>query len=90
MSKNHNHKHGVKGFCKHYVIGPFQFLLYVLVISEILLMGWMVGINPDDKMAYYERIVVGSFSITILIAVLVVFSVVYHIKKDKKDFDQWY
>ena len=82
MSKNHYH--GVKEFCKHYVIGPFQFLLYVLVISEILLIFWMIGINPDVETAYFERIVVGSFSITVLIAVLAVFSVVYHIKNSKK------
>jgi len=37
---------------------------------------------------YNERIVIGAFSITVLIAVLVIFCVIYNIKKKAHDFDK--
>ena len=79
---------------RRYFIGPFQFLAFSLIMSEGLLAFWMYQLvtsitNFDadtvpDSM-YYERIVVGALSIAVLIAVLVVFSVVYKIKKDVGD-----
>ena len=69
-------------------IGPFQFLLVSLITSESLLAFWMYGLvfstNAFDTINN-ERIVVGSLSIAVLIAVLVVFSVVYNIKKSHGD-----
>ena len=69
---------------KHNVIGPFQFLIFSLVLSKSLLVCWMSGIDPENSM---ERIIVGAFSITVLIAVLVIFCVIYWIKKTHNDFD---
>jgi len=70
---------------RYYVIGPFQFLLFSLFTSEFLLGYWMLFIAQD----YYERIVAGSLSITVLIAVLVIFCVIYYIKKNHGDFKEW-
>ena len=74
---------------RRYILGPFQFLALSLIISESLLVFWISQIvnftdNAPDSM-YYERIVVGSLSIAVLIAVLVVFSVIYKIKKSFGD-----
>lgn len=68
---------------QHNVIGPFQFLISTLIISESLLIYWMSLIA---KMETTERIVVGALSITVLIAVLVIFTVIYWIKKSHGDF----
>lgn len=68
---------------KHNFIGPFQFLAVTLIVSEFLLGYWMLFVAED----YYERIVAGSLSITVLIAVLVIFCVVYYIKKNHGDFN---
>jgi len=65
-------------------IGPFQFLIVCLFTSELLLAIWMILIKPD----FYERIVIGAFSVTILIAILVIFCVIYSIKKNSGDFDK--
>jgi len=73
---------------RRYAIGPFQFLAFSLIMSESLLAFWMYGLvfstNAFDTVNN-ERIVVGSLSIAVLIAVLVVFSVVYKIKKHHGD-----
>ena len=57
-------------------------------MSESLLAFWMYGLvfstNAFDTVNN-ERIVVGSLSIAVLIAVLVIFSVVYKIKKSHGD-----
>jgi len=52
---------------------PYRFLIIAMIISELLLMIWMgyVAEKPTN-----ERIVVGSLSIAVLIAVLVVYSVI--------------
>jgi len=69
--------------CNHYFIGPFQFLILCLVVSESLLGFWMwIVINGD----YTERIVIGVLSVAIMIATLVIFCVVYSIKKKSDDF----
>jgi hypothetical protein len=47
---------------RHNFIGPFQFLILTLSISEILLGIWMLTIQKGAE-GYYERIVVGSFVI---------------------------
>lgn len=71
------------------VIGPFQFLILSLFVSEGFLIYWMFRIDAfsdsTSSTINYERIVVGSLSIAILIAVLVVFTVVYRIKKSHGD-----
>ncbi len=71
------------------VIGPFQFLILSLFVSEGFLAYWMSRINAfsdsTNSTIYYERIIVGSLSIAVLIAVLVVFTVVYRIKKSHGD-----
>ena len=64
---------------RHNFIGPFQFLALSLIVSEGLLGSWMYKVK--DYPDFTERIVAGSFSVAVLIAVLVVFSVVYWIKK---------
>jgi len=74
---------------RRYVIGPFQFLVFSLIASESLLVFWLFNLfdfttsAPDT--AHYERIIVGSLFIAVLIAVLVVFSVVYKIEKSHDD-----
>ena len=74
---------------RRYAIGPFQFLALSLIVSEGLLAYWMIKIfdftDSASSTYNYERIVVGSLSIAVLIAVLVVFSVVYKIKKHHGD-----
>jgi len=82
---------------RRYFIGPFQFLAFSLIMSEGLLLYWMSEINAvlnADPITvpisvldtiYYERIVVGSLFIAVLIAVLVVFSVIYKIKNNHGD-----
>ena len=75
---------------RRYAIGPFQFLALSLIVSEVLLAYWMIKLfdfTSSNSTDYYERIVVGSLSIAILIAVLVVFFVVYKIKKHRGDCD---
>ncbi|MBA4718686.1 MAG: hypothetical protein HRO68_06195 [Nitrosopumilus sp.] len=69
---------------RRYIFGPFQFLVLCLIMAESLLVYWMYQINSliaANDSIFYERIVVGSLSIT----VLVVFSVVYKIKKTRGD-----
>jgi len=68
---------------RRYFIGPFQFLAISLIASESLLAYWMYKLS--DSTNFSERIVVGSLSIAVLIAVLVVFCVVYSIKKRHGD-----
>ena len=62
---------------------PLILLAFILIVSEILMGLWMLIIATDP----YERIVAGSLSVTILIAFLVVFCVMYHIKTE---FDKWF
>jgi len=73
---------------RRYAVGPFQFLAFSLIMSESLLAFWMYGLvfstNAFDTVNN-ERIVVGSLSIAVLIAVLVIFSVVYKVKKSHGD-----
>ena len=77
------------GNLQHNLIGPFQFLALSLIASESLLAYWMSKLTDFTIPAnHYERIVVGSFSITVLIAVLVIFCVIYYIKKKHGDFDK--
>jgi len=66
------------------ILGPFQLITGSLIVSELLLGYWMLSKAEEP----YERIVAGSLSIAVLIAFLVVFSVIYYIKKSKGDFDQ--
>ncbi len=74
---------------RRYAVGPFQFLAFSLIASESLLVFWMSKLfnfsATASDTAFYERIVVGSLFIAVLIAVLVVFSVVYKIKKSHDD-----
>ncbi len=58
--------------------GPFTLLAITLVVSELLLGGWMLYKAADS----YERIVAGSLSVAVLIAFLVVFCVVFKIKTE--------
>jgi len=85
MSANNDTRSKIES-CKHYILGPFQFLILALSVSEILLVFWMSEIDEKLESAYFERIVVGSFSITVLIAVLVIFCVIYYVKKNNGDF----
>ena len=75
--------------CNHYFIGPFQFLILSLFVSEGFLVYWMYRIDAfsdsTNSAIYYERIIVGSLSIAVLIAVLAVFTIVYRIKKSHGD-----
>jgi len=64
-------------------IGPFQFLAFSLITSEIIFGLWLYEVK--DYTDYAERIVAGSFSIGVLIAILVIFCVVYSIKKKCHD-----
>jgi len=56
--------------------GPFTILVISLIISESLLLVWMLLPTTDSP----ERIVAGSLSIAVFIAYLVVFCTVYWIK----------
>ena len=58
--------------------GPFTLLAITLVVSELLLGGWMLFKATDS----FERIVAGSLSVAVLIAFLVVFCVVFNIKTE--------
>ena len=60
---------------------PYYFLIASLAISEAFLIIWMVIVARTIDT---ERIVVGSLSIAILIAVLVVYCVVYWIKMNSE------
>jgi len=71
---------------QHKFIGPFQFLIYSLSISESLLGFWLF--RTDIVVGSTERIVAGSLSVAVLIAVLVVFCIIYWIKKTRGDFDK--
>ena len=65
--------------CKHYCIGPFQFLAISLIVSESLLGLWLWKVK--DYSDSTERIVAGAFSIAVLVAVIVVSCVVYWVKR---------
>ena len=71
---------------QHKFIGPFQFLIYSLSISESLLGFWLL--RTDIVIESTERIVAGALSIAVLIAVLVIFCVIYWIKKTHGDFNK--
>ena len=61
-------------------VGPFKFLILSLVTSQLFFGLWMVLIGNDvDSSA--ERIVIGSLTIVVLIAIVVVFCVVYFTKR---------
>jgi len=66
-----------------YAIGPYQFLAFSLIVSESLLVYWMSKLDDYSatNTAFNERIIVGSLFVAVLIATLVVFSVIYWIKK---------
>ncbi len=66
---------------RRYFIGPFQFLAISLITSEYLLGTWMS--TPETSPT--EKIVAGSLSVAVLIAVLVIFCIVYSIKKKHGD-----
>lgn len=70
---------------RHNVIGPFQFLIATLIVSESLLIHWMLIIAETESA---ERIIVGALSITVLIAVLVIFTIIYYIKKSHELLDK--
>ena len=61
-----------------FLIGPFSFLTYFLIASEILLWSWM---SISDSSSSDERIVAGAYFLVVLIAILVVCCVVYWIKR---------
>jgi len=67
---------------RRFFIGPFQFLALSLISSEYILWNWMSISETSD---FTERIVAGIFFIAVLIAVLVVFCVVYRMKKRRGD-----
>jgi len=71
---------------RHNILGPFQFLALSLIVSEILLGWWLYQVK--DSADSTERIVIGSLSIAVVMAILVVFCVVYWIKKTHGDFDK--
>jgi len=60
---------------------PYIFLIISLAVSELFLGIWMsyVASSPTN-----ERIVVGSLSIAVLIAVLVVYCIIYWINMNSK------
>jgi len=55
---------------------PYYFLISSLILSELFLAIWMFFVATTPTA---ERIVVGSLSIAVLIAVLVVYCVIYWI-----------
>jgi len=61
-------------------VGPFKFLILSLVTSQLFFGLWMIliGNDPDSSA---ERIVIGSLTIVVLIAVVVIFCVVYLTKR---------
>ena len=56
--------------------GPFTLLVISLIVSESLMVVWMLFTTPNST----ERVVAGSLSVAVFIAYLVVFCVVYWIK----------
>ena len=60
---------------------PYIFLIFSLGISELFLGIWMVYVASSPTT---ERIVVGSLSIAVLIAVLVVYCVIYWINTNSE------
>jgi len=64
-------------------LGPFYFLIISLVASEIFLGSWILHVMDNSDRT--ERIVVGSFFVTVFIAVLVVFCITYWIKRKYDD-----
>lgn len=67
---------------RRFIIGPFQFLAISLISSEIILWKWMSLSEITD---FTERIIAGTFFIAVLIAVLVVFCIIYLMKKKGGD-----
>ena len=67
---------------RRFFIGPFQFLTISLISSEYILWNWM---SISETSGFTERIVAGVFFLAVLIAVLVVFCVVYRMKKKRGD-----
>jgi len=64
--------------------GPLPVLVFYIIGSIILVGYWMfIAETPN------ERIVFGAFSVAILIAFLVVFCVIYWIKKTKGNRFEW-
>ena len=61
-------------------VGPFKFLILSLVTSQLFFGLWMVLIGNDNDSSD-ERIVIGSLTIVVLIAIVVVFCVVYFTKR---------
>ena len=62
---------------------PLMLLSFTLIVSEILMGSWMLVISTEP----YERVIAGSLFVAILIAFLVVFCVMYHLKTE---FDKWF
>ncbi len=60
---------------------PYYFLIISLIVSEVFLAVWMVYVASSPTT---ERIVVGSLSIAVLIAVLVVYCIIYWINMNSK------
>lgn len=67
---------------RRFLIGPFQFLALSLISSEYILLNWM---TISENSGFYERIVTGVFVLAVLIAVLVVFCIIYKMKKKRLD-----
>ena len=61
-------------------VGPFKFLILSLVTSQSFFGLWMVLIGNDNESSA-ERIVIGSLTIVVLIAIVVIFCVVYYTKR---------
>jgi len=61
-------------------VGPFKFLILSLVTSQLFFGLWMVLIGNDNDSSD-ERIVIGSLTIVVLIAIVVIFCVVYFTKR---------
>ena len=70
-------------FHQRFLIGPFLFLAVSLTSSEILLLDWMSmsHFSSDDG----ERIIAGAIFISVIIAVLVIFCIIYWIKRKTDD-----
>ncbi|PBO84204.1 MAG: hypothetical protein COA77_10755 [Thaumarchaeota archaeon] len=64
---------------------PRIFLAFTLVLTEGLLGMWLYKISEGDH--YDERVIVGSLMITALIAVLVVYCIVYLVQRRYDHFD---
>ncbi len=57
-------------------IGPFQFLAAFFFVSEAIPVYWMLIATNTD-----ERYVAGSFSLAVLVAVVIVFCVMFCIQR---------